>query len=90
MKCEIGFARWVLIHRKWGSTPVNGRPRSQDWWKRRLEQLINEVEEPISAETLIWLGESNVEIPTPFEIEMGVPDLNYDTFIKIWRKTYDA
>lgn len=86
MKCEIGFAVWVLTYRKWGSTPINGRPRSQNWWIRRLDQLTNEVEEPILAETLAWLGESNVEIPIPFEVEMGMPDLNYDILIKAWRR----
>ena len=38
----IGFACWVLYHKLWGRVPVNGRPRSEAWWRKYREDLINQ------------------------------------------------
>lgn len=86
MRSNIGLAVWIIDNKVWGAIPVNGRPRSQKWWRQYLQQMIDEVEEPITPENLAWLGESNVEIPVPFEVEYGMPDLNYDTFFEAWRR----
>lgn len=80
---EIGLIVSILFYKKWGRIPVNGRPRSEQWWRNRLNDLINaptvEIETP-------WECGSSEPAPTPFEIEIGMPDLNYDMLIKAWRR----
>ncbi len=84
MRSEIGFTVLVLARKSWGRTLIDGKIRSERWWRQRLEFLINCPEEPILQENL-WDGKP-VDVPVPFEIEMGMPDLDYDTFLIAWKK----
>lgn len=85
MKSDIGYCVWVIYHRFWGRVAVNGRLRGEKWWKQRLETLINT---PAISITTPWEPKTAEDTPTPFEIEMGYPDLDYDTFLKAWRKSF--
>lgn len=84
MRSEIGFTVWVLSKKRWGKTFIDGKIRSQRWWQQRLEYLINKEEDPIPSENL-WDGKP-VDYPIPFEVEVGMPDLNHDTFLTAWKK----
>jgi hypothetical protein len=81
---EIGLITTILFYKQWGRIPVNGRPRSEQWWRNRLNDLINAPTVEIAPENL-WDGNTAEPAPIPFEIEMGMPDLNYETFFKAWR-----
>lgn len=82
---EIGLIVSILFYKSWGRIPVNGRPRSEQWWRNRLNDLINAPTVEIAPENL-WDGCPAEPAPIPFEIEMGMPDLNYETLIKAWRR----
>ncbi len=84
MRSEIGFSVLVLARKAWGRTLIDGKIRSERWWRQRLEYLINKEEDPIPSENL-W-DSKPVDVPIPFEIEVGMPDLNYDTLLIAWKR----
>lgn len=73
---SIGYIVWVLFHKLWGRVPVNGRLRSQQWWRNRLKELINTPPTQIAPENL-WDGCPAEPAPIPLEIEMGMLDLDW-------------
>jgi len=79
---EIGLCVWVLFYKLWGKIRFNGQLKSEKWWRRRLKELINapEVAAPPLPE-----GKPAEPAPIPFEIEMGMPDLNYNLLLKAWK-----
>ena len=81
---EIGLIVDVLLNKSWGKTPVGGRPRSKRWWQDRLESLINKEEDYVLPENM-WEPGIVGDIPIPFEIEIGIPELNYDTLLTAWK-----
>ena len=70
MKSEIGECVYVLFYRLWGKTPINGRLRSQIWWKNRLQALIDSP--AIEIKTL-WETDYS-DVPLKYEKEMGLDD----------------
>lgn len=52
MKSDIGECVYVLYHKRWGRTLVDGSLKSRDWWQRRLDGLINQPTITISKEQL--------------------------------------
>jgi hypothetical protein len=82
---NIGDCVYVLHHKRWGKTLVGGRLRSQSWWEKELGNLINSPTVIIPPENL-FDGKPIEPLPTPFEIEMGIPDLNYEIFLAAWKR----
>ena len=82
---EIGLIVSILFYKRWGRIPVNGRPRSEQWWRNRLADLINAPTVEIPPENL-WDGSPAEPAPIPFEIEVGYPDLDHATFLKAWKR----
>ncbi len=70
MRSDIGMILWILRNKLWGAIPVSGRPRSQVWWRQRLDGLINCPEEPISPENL-WESKP-IDYPLPYEVEFNM------------------
>ena len=70
MRSEIGYCVTILSHKLWGRILVNGRLRSQNWWRQKLESEINSPTIVISAENL-WECRTAEPAPIPFEQEMG-------------------
>ena len=70
MRSEIGFVVGILTKKLWGKITVDGKLRSERWWKSRLENLINEVEEPIPKENL-WDSQP-IDYPIPYEVEFSM------------------
>lgn len=83
MRSDIGYCVWVLFHKKWGQIPIDGRLRSQHWWKTRLQGLIDAPAVQCNCD---WEPKPAETPPIPFEIEMGYPDLDYETLLKAWKK----
>ena len=79
---EICLITWILLEKLWGKITVNGRLRSEQWWRNRLQDIFNEPD--ITIETP-WECRPAEPAPIPFEIEMGMPDLNYETLLKAWK-----
>ena len=65
---EIGLIVSILFYKHWGRIPVNGRPRSQEWWRNRLNNLINAPTIEIAPENL-WGGFQSEPTPMPYEDE---------------------
>jgi hypothetical protein len=83
---EIGLIVWILCDKLWSKIQFNGQLRSQKWWKNRLQNIIDSP--PIIIKNNLKPGiydENGVEIlpPIPFEIECGIPDLNWEMLIKL-------
>lgn len=81
MKSEIGECVSVIHEKLWSKTIVKNQLKSQSWWKRRLDALINSPSIEIEK-----TPDPIIEIPIPFEIEMNMPELNYEILIKAWKK----
>lgn len=93
IKSEIGEATLVLRNKTWGKTLVNGKLKSEEFWKRKLDNMINGFDvdidpkdQPLKSGILDKNG--NPDIPIPFEIEVGIPDLNYAMLLEAWRRTF--
>ncbi len=84
---KIGLIVWILNERLWGKIVIDGRLRSQSWWKNRLESLINKPAISIPPENL-WEGIPAEPSPISFEIEMGIPNLNHEMLLKAWKKMF--
>jgi hypothetical protein len=84
---EICLITWILLEKLWSKIQVNGRLRSERWWRNRLQDIFNEPDVIVSPENL-WDGKPAEPAPIPFEIEMGMPDLNYEMLLKAWKKTF--
>lgn len=41
MKSEIGDCVTVLFYKLWSKVLVKGQLKSESWWKRKLDKLIN-------------------------------------------------
>lgn len=67
---SIGYIVWVLHFKLWGKIPVNGKLRSQQWWRSRLTDIINQPTIHIPPENL-WDGKPAEPAPIRFEEEMG-------------------
>lgn len=95
MKSEIGYCVGILSDKFWGKTPVDGRLRSKSWWENRLNKLINvptyNIPKELNTTPGIYdsLG-NDVKPPIPLEIEFNMPDLDYNTLLKAWRKLHPA
>lgn len=70
IKSDIGECVYVLFFKLWGKTPIGGRPRSQQWWIKRKEELINQ---PTITLTLGPEKELD-DMPVPFEVEFDLPN----------------
>ena len=68
MRSEIGFAVRILENKIWGKTPIDGKLRSQRWWRQRLDCLINKDENPLPVE-YTWTPCQAEPIPIPYEVE---------------------
>ena len=79
---EIGLIVGILQDKLWGKIQFNGCLRSERWWQRRLQAIINAPEITISPENL-WDGTPAEPAPIPLEVEFGMPDLNWETLIKL-------
>lgn len=84
--CEIGLCVWILYEKRWGKIQFNGKLRSQQWWRNRLQDLIDHPKLIKFGESIIWDGKPAEPAPIPFEIEMGMPDLDYQTLLKAWKR----
>lgn len=84
MKSEIGFSVLVLKRKQWGKTLIDGKIRSEKWWRQRLEYLINEPIEPIPTEHV--RDGHPVDWVTPLEVEFNIPDLTHEIFLKGWQR----
>lgn len=84
---EICLIVWILLERLWSKIQVNGRLRSELWWRNRLQGIFNEPDVVVSSENL-WDGKPAEPAPVPLEVEFNMPDLNYDTLIKAWQKAF--
>jgi hypothetical protein len=82
MKSEIGSIVYILLNKLWGKTPINNRIRSEQWWRNRLQDIFDEPDVIISPENL-WDGKPAESAPIPLEVEFGMPDLNWETLIKL-------
>lgn len=82
---EIGLIVSILFYKRWGRIPINGRPRSEQWWRNRLNDIINQPAIEIPPENL-WECGSGEPAPIPFEIEIGMPNLNYEMLIGAWKR----
>ena len=79
---EICLITWILLERLWSKIQVNGRLRSERWWRNRLQDVFNEPDVIISPENL-WDSKPAEPAPIPLEVEFGMPDLNWETLIKL-------
>ena len=68
--CELVICVDVLCHKKWGRTLYNGQLKSQSWWERHKNALINTEATQIAKE-LLASGSVVENPPVPYEIEMG-------------------
>lgn len=70
MKSLLGECVYVLFHKKWGKTLVDGQLRSEDWWERRRNAFINQPTITLSKEQLgkDW---DMPDKPIPYEEEIG-------------------
>ena len=67
---DLGLCIRTLYFKSWGRTPVNNRPRKQEWWENRFKSIMSNVE--IIVLNLKPESELDVfEIPTRYEDEMG-------------------
>ena len=85
MKSEIGQSVEVLSKKIWGKTLINNKIRSEKWWKRRLEFLINKNEDAIP----LTVKQIQKTIDTPFqwfEYDMNMPNMDYDVFLTICKR----
>ena len=82
---EICLIVWILLERLWSKIQVNGRLRSELWWRNRLQSIFDEPD--IVLETP-WECKPAEPAPIPLEIEFNMPDLNYKTLLKAWRKAF--
>jgi len=82
---EIGLIVWILLERLWSKIQVNGRLRSERWWTNRLQSIFDEPD--IVLETP-WECKPAEPAPIPLEIEFNMPNLNYKTLLKAWRKAF--
>ena len=82
---EICLITWILLEKLWSKIQVNSRLRSEQWWHNRLQDIFNEPD--VVLETP-WECKPAEPAPIPFEIEMGMPDLNYEMLLKAWKKTF--
>jgi len=87
IKSEIGEATIVLFSKSWGKYRIGNRLRSQSWWQKRLNDIINEPTYVIPPEHL-WNGCPAVPAPIPFEIEVNMPSLDYDILFTAWQKIH--
>lgn len=65
---SIGTCVYVLFHKKWSKTLVNGQLKAQSWWENQLKTLIEAPAITIPKE-LIWDGKPAEPVPIPYEIE---------------------
>ena len=84
---EICLITGILCDKLWGKIQINGRLHSERWWRNRLQDIFDEPDVIISPENL-WDGKPAEPTPIPFEIEMGMPDLNYEILLKAWKKAF--
>lgn len=82
---EIGLIVGILQDKLWSKIQVNGRLRSERWWRNRLQDIFNEPD--ITIETPWECGPAE-PAPVPFEIEMGIPNLNHEMLLKAWKKIF--
>lgn len=80
---EIGYCVWVLYHKLWGKVSVDGKLKSQYWWKTKLNDLINSESIHLDCP---WECRPSEPAPIPFEIEFNMPNLDYETLAKAWKK----
>lgn len=82
-RCELGYAVWVLYYRLW-DTPYTEPPnKPRTYWRDVKRKELNSPDvicEEIKDHFPV------MESPIPFEIEMGIPDLNYEMLMKAWKK----
>ena len=88
IKSEIGECVSVLKRKVWGKTVVNGKLKSQSWWERRLKELIESPTVIIDPKDQPPTS-GFPDVPVPFEIEVGIPDLNYEMLLKAWKNTFE-
>ena len=83
MRSEIGFSVLVLARKAWGRTLIDGKIRSERWWRQRLEYLINKEEDPIPPENL-WDGKPAEPVTMPYEItNQGWTVEQFETYYQI-------
>ena len=70
MKPDIGDCVYVLHHKRWGKTLIDGQLKSRVWWEKRLKDLIEAPATQIPPENL-WDGKPAEPAPIPYEKEMG-------------------
>ena len=88
---EIGLIVWILQGKLWSKIQLNNRLRSELWWRNRLQSIINSP--PVNIENNLNPGiydQDGIEIPLPiqFEIEIGMPDLNYEILLEAWKRVF--
>jgi hypothetical protein len=82
---EIGLIIEVLNNQLWSKIQFNGQLRSQKWWNRRLESLINST---VIIENNLLPGIYNQDgtpapIPIPLEVEFNMPNLNWEMLMQL-------
>ena len=80
---EIGLMVWILHFKLWGRISVNGRLCSKNWWKARLDRFINAPTVHIANPQDGCPAEP---VPVPFEIEMGMPNLDHAMLLKAYNR----
>lgn len=88
-RSEIGYCVTVLSRKLWGKILVNGRLRSQNWWRQKLESEINLPTIVISSENL-WECRTAEPAPIPFEQEMGWTEDTAEYWLEWLQKAFAA
>ena len=88
---ELGLIVWILQRKLWSKIKLNGQLKSESWWNNKLQSIINSP--PIDIENNLNPGiydqdRKKIPPPIPFEIEMGMPNLNYEMLLKAWKKAF--
>lgn len=86
-RCEMGYCIWILREKLWGKVVFEGRLRSENWWRRRLENEMNQPAIVIPPENL-WECCPAEPAPMPFEQEMGWTDDTAEHWLKWLQKAY--
>jgi len=68
IKSELGECVYVLFYKLWGKTLINGRLKSESWWIKRKDELIN------APDVILTLSPEKEldEMPVPYEVEFDM------------------
>lgn len=92
MRDEIGFCIILLMAKAWGKTPIKGRPRSQQWWINRLEELRSEHLKKIPIILDLSPEKDLIDVPVPYEVEFDLDNKTDCTDYFSWvegKKSFD-